>query len=174
MKPSVFLTGIVFHLLKHSGSSSFGNLWSTKVKLARTPGFYPNCTLLLSQVPPEHRWLSKCYTENAPAQPSLITSEGPGSRGKLGTAEQQEKHRRNGWTSAGKVWPSISSTGWVWRWLEGRRDVLSCWLHSAEWEQKLWAETDASGHAAQSSSQRGRAGGRTASSRLKLPVWLVF
>lgn len=48
MKPSVFLTGIVFHLLKHSGSSSFGNLWSTKVKLARTPGFYPNCALLLS------------------------------------------------------------------------------------------------------------------------------
>lgn len=82
MKPSVFLTGIVFHLLKHSGSSSSGNLWSTKVKLARTPGFYPNCTLLLSQVPPEHGWLSKCSPENAPAQPSLITSEGPGSREK--------------------------------------------------------------------------------------------
>lgn len=174
MKPSVFLTGIVFHLLKHSGSSSFGNLWSTKVKLARTPGFDPNCTLLLSQVPPEHRWLSKCSTENAPAQPLVITSEGPGSREKLGTAERQGETQEERVNISGKVWPSISSTGWVCRWLKGRRDVLSCWLHSAEREQKLWAETDASGHAAWSSSQRGRAGSRITSSRLKLLVWLFF
>lgn len=110
-KPSVFLTGFVFHLLKHSGSRSSGNLWSTKVKLARTPGFYPNCTLLLSQVPPEHGWLSKCSTENAPAQPSVITSERPGSREKLGTAERQEKHRRNGWKSAGKSGPASAPLG---------------------------------------------------------------
>lgn len=110
----------------------------TKVKQARTPGFYAKLDSLA--FPPDCRWLSKCWKDNVSAHSSLISLavteaeadvfdrarqqgevRGSGRGSRPGEPEKQEKHRRNWWimwlSHTGKIWLMTDRTGSS-RWLE--------------------------------------------------------